>query len=370
MPAKDLHDKPFDESTIAKLDIFADYVEAWVPTFVMLSQDTICIFDFFAGTGYDKNGVPGSPIRILSVLEKFVGIIFQHRTKVKVFLNEKNKTKFSALKNSCTKFLSEHKDVARAIEVDYSNDDFDKSFGDKFPLIEKHPSLVFLDQNGVKYLSDKYFSALEKTTKTDFLYFVSSSYFLRFGNSDEFKQHFAFDLEEAKQNPYAFIHRSLLKQLREKLPATSTLKLYPFSLRKGSNIHGIIFGAKSPRAVEKFLSIAWKRNATNGEANFDIDDDHSQSKTQYVLFGAKKPTKIEVFQQRIEKKLKSCTKLSNTELFLYTLDLGHPPKHAADHLRKLKKEKKIEYEGRSPKITFEALVDRDNSPVLIKWIAK
>ncbi len=65
MSIKNLHDKPFDESTIAKLEIFEDYAQAWIPTFVMQGIPTICIFDFFAGTGYDKNEIAGSPIRIL-----------------------------------------------------------------------------------------------------------------------------------------------------------------------------------------------------------------------------------------------------------------------------------------------------------------
>jgi len=370
MPAKDLHDKPFDDSTIAKLEIFESYVEAWLPTFVMLGEPTICIFDFFAGTGYDKNGEPGSPIRILRVVKKFVGIIFQKRTKLKVFVNEKKKEKFDALKVACAKFLEDNKEVGRAIEIEYENLEFDQCFTKWYPIIEKHPCLVFLDQNGIKFLSNKYFHALEKTTKTDFLYFVSSSYFLRFGDREEFKKHFEFDIEEAKKDSYSFIHRSLIKQLKQNLPTGSVLKLYPFTLKKGSNVHGIIFGAKSPRAVEKFLTIAWTKNGTNGEANFDIDDDHSQSKTQYPLFGEKKPTKIEVFQKTIEEKLKSCTQVSNTDLFLYTLDLGHPPKHAADHLRTLKKDKKVDYDGRSPKITFNALTDKNNSMVLIKWLVK
>lgn len=59
MARKDLHDKPFDQTTIAKLEIFQDYAQAWLPTFVMKGADTICIFDFFAGTGYDKNGIEG-----------------------------------------------------------------------------------------------------------------------------------------------------------------------------------------------------------------------------------------------------------------------------------------------------------------------
>lgn len=71
--SKNLHEKPFDETTIAKLEIFEDYAQALIPTFVMSGDPDICIFDFFAGTGYDKNGVPGSPIRILKKIQEQVG---------------------------------------------------------------------------------------------------------------------------------------------------------------------------------------------------------------------------------------------------------------------------------------------------------
>jgi hypothetical protein len=33
--SKNLHEKPFEETTIAKLEIFEDYAQAWIPTFVM-----------------------------------------------------------------------------------------------------------------------------------------------------------------------------------------------------------------------------------------------------------------------------------------------------------------------------------------------
>ncbi len=35
MAAKNLHDKPFTEETITKLEIFEDYAEAWLPTFII-----------------------------------------------------------------------------------------------------------------------------------------------------------------------------------------------------------------------------------------------------------------------------------------------------------------------------------------------
>ena len=88
MPIKNLHDEPFDDSTIAKLEMFEDYAQEWIPTFVMKNTPTICIFDFFAGTGYDINGIAGSPIRILQKIKQQVIEIFQRKVKVKIYLNE------------------------------------------------------------------------------------------------------------------------------------------------------------------------------------------------------------------------------------------------------------------------------------------
>ena len=55
MTAKNLHDHPFDEGTITKLEIFEAYTKEWLPVFVMSPYKHICIFDLFAGPGYDKN---------------------------------------------------------------------------------------------------------------------------------------------------------------------------------------------------------------------------------------------------------------------------------------------------------------------------
>lgn len=93
MGRKDLHEKPFDSGTIAKLEIFEDYTQAWIPTFVMIGVPVICIFDFFAGTGYDKAGIEGSPIRVLDKIKQHVDNIFQKKVKVKLFLNEYNPQK-------------------------------------------------------------------------------------------------------------------------------------------------------------------------------------------------------------------------------------------------------------------------------------
>ncbi|WP_225975346.1 three-Cys-motif partner protein TcmP [Panacibacter ginsenosidivorans] len=203
MAQKDLHEDPFDDGTIAKLEIFEDYAQAWIPTFVMQGTPIICIFDFFAGTGYDNNGVAGSPIRILEKIREQIGYIFQKKVKIKVYLNEfepakKKQKKFELLQKACLEYLEEYKDVKRAIEIEYFNKDFEILFPELISEIKKFPSLVYLDQNGIKFLSEKYLMELEKTSQTDFLYFVSSSYFKWLGNTEEFRKHVNLDIEELK----------------------------------------------------------------------------------------------------------------------------------------------------------------------------
>lgn len=351
MPIKNLHEDPFDESTIAKLEMFEDYAQEWIPTFVMQGVATICIFDFFAGTGYDKNGIAGSPIRILQKIKEQVIPIFQKKVKVVVYLNELNRKKFESLKKACADYLDENDHVGRAVEIQYFNEDFEILFPKLLSIINQFPSLVYLDQNGIKFLSEKYFLELERTTQTDFLYFVSASYIWRFGESEEFKVHLDIDMTEAKKNPYKFIHRSIIEQLRKKLPANTKLRLHPFSLKKGANIYGIIFGASHPRAVQKFLDVAWKRNAVNGEANFDIDDD--ELKGQGSLFDAPQLTKIQTFKADVREKILAKEIVNNFQLYDYALQEGHLGSHAADELREMKKKGEISYEGTSPLVTYE-----------------
>jgi three-Cys-motif partner protein len=351
MTVKNLHDKPFDESTIAKLEIFEDYAQAWIPTFVMQGISAICIFDFFAGTGYDKNGIAGSPIRILEKIKEQVIPIFQRKVKIKVYLNEFDQSKFELLKKACFEYLTKNDHVERAIEIEYFNKDFEELFPTLLPVIKNFPSLVYLDQNGIRFLSDKYLLELEKIKQTDFLYFASASYLWRFGDIKEFKTHLDIDISEVKNEPYKFVHRSFIKQLKRKLPADTQMKLYPYSLKKGANIYGIIFGASHPRAVDKFLSIAWKRNEINGEANFDIDDD--DLKIQQTLFGGQPLTKIEAFQKNVKEKILTKEISNNFELFDYTLEEGHLGKHAAEVLQSMKKQGEITFEGKSPLVTYE-----------------
>lgn len=357
MASKNLHDKPFDEETIMKLEIFEDYANAWLPTFIMQKKPIMYIFDFFAGTGYDKTGVPGSPIRLLNKIKEHKGYIFSFNSKIKIFLNEfepnkKEQAKFNLLHKSCEEYLDLNPSLKHIVEIEYSNEDFETVFPKKISLIKQYPSLVYLDQNGIKFTSEKYFMELEKTFQTDFLYFISSSYFWRFGEQDEFKMNLDIDMNEARKNPYKFIHVSIIEQLRKKLPQKTKLKLYPFSLKKGKNIHGIIFGASHIRAVDKFLTIAWERNKSNGQANFDIYDEATVN--QIDLFsGERRRNRVESFQDKVKHYIMNGQIRTNVELFDFSMNEGFLGSHAADCVKKLKKERLINFNCSSPLVNYQ-----------------
>jgi len=355
MANKNLHDRPFDEGTITKLEIFENYAKEWLPTFIMSCPDKdLWIFDFFAGPGRDKRGIAGSPIRTLQQIKAQSGNIFQKRCRLHVCLNEFDSAKVNTLKQCCEQFINDNPELSRLRDkylfLDYQNEDFAKLFHNYYGIMYSNPSLVFLDQNGMKFLAEKYLSSLDSLPHIDFLYYLSSSYFNRFGDTPAFQTNMKIDMEKVRQNPYKYIHRSILEQIKEHLPQGSSLKLYPFTIKKGPNIYGIIFGAKHPLAVDKFLRTAWRKNSINGEANFDIDDD--TNKNQLDIFGKTRQTKIESFQSELRRQVLNGFLKTNKDVFDYTLEQGHISQHASDELKKMKKEDLIDYEERTPLVNY------------------
>ncbi|MBC6493029.1 three-Cys-motif partner protein TcmP [Flavihumibacter stibioxidans] len=357
MPYKDLHSEPFDETTKTKLEIFEDYAEAWLPTFITQKViPKIQIFDFFSGPGYDQIEVPGSPIRLLNKINTYLGLFFKTDTKIELYFNEfePNKykqQKFELLKQNVEEYLNLNPKLRHFVSIQYFNEDADTLFFKLLPNIKSSPSLVYLDQNGVKFISQQFLNELEKLKAVDFIYFVSSSYFWRLGSAEEFKRVLNIDMDDLKQNKYQNVHRFILNEVKRRLPESTNLQLFPFSLRKGANIYGIIFGAKHYRAVDKFLDIAWRRNATNGEANFDIDED--AKKVQGDLFGGRQMTKVEKFKEELEVLILSGHLINNMQVLIYTYESGHIPGHSTTVLKKLKKEEKIDYSGLTPGISYE-----------------
>jgi hypothetical protein len=178
------------------------------------------------------------------------------------------------------------------------------------------------------------------------------------GGTEEFKKVLEIDIKELEREEYRNMHRLVLQKIKSQLPNDTELKLFPFSIKKNANIYGIVFGSKNYAAVDKFLDIAWKQNSVNGEANFDIDEDNTKS--QLDLFEGKKMNKIEKFQQEFETLLFQGELQDNRSALIYTYSCGHIPRHVVDMIRRLKRELKIDYVGKTPALNYDNVFRKKN----------
>jgi three-Cys-motif partner protein len=347
--AKDINKKPYDKATLTKLDIFEQYLLAWLPVFIHTRSATnIKICDYCAGSGQDSEEVAGSPLRILRTIEKYRDSILQKSFSIDVILNEANSGKSNELQNAVNSCFNSSSWNSR-VNVCCHNEAFHDLFCKHYEQLKQQPNLLFVDQYGIKEVTGEIFQMLIDLQQTDFLFFMSSSLMKRFANTPEFQTHFPdIDLDMISNAKYEDIHRNMLDYYKGKIPAGNTTKLYPFTLKKDRNIYGLVFGSKHPLGVEKFLKLAWNKNKINGEANFDIDKDVQRS--QPTLFDSqpeyeKHKTKHEVFEIDLENFIQLNGEVDNRRIYFFTLSQGHPASHARECVRRLKKENKVECKG-------------------------
>lgn len=343
--AKDINKEPYDEATLTKLEIFEQYLVAWLPVFIQTRYtDKVMICDFCAGSGQDSEGVPGSPLRILRTMEHYRDQILEKNIAVNIVLNEVRVDKFDELQTAVAKFFDRDKWEAK-VSVSLHKDKFQDLFSQQYDQLKRQPNLLFIDQYGVKEVTGEIFQNLIALDKTDFLFFISSSAMKRFAGTPAFKTHFPdIDSNKVAGAKYEDVHRIMLDYFKGSIPEGNPTKLHPFTLKKGANIYGLIFGSKHPLGVEKFLDLAWDKNKINGEANFDIDDD-IEKKVRTLFDGQpgyeRHKTKKELYEVTLENFIVANKEVTNLDVLKFTFDLGHPKSHAKECIRNLRKAGKI-----------------------------
>jgi len=343
--SKDINIKPYDESTLTKLEIFERYIQAWLPVFIQTPYvDSAAIWDFFAGSGQDSGGVPGSPLRILRQINYFREQIVEKKMLIRILLNEEMKWKSIDL----TKLVDLSRDqwsLNGLVTVDCRNEDFQVLFPNLYIELKRQPNLIFIDQYGIKHITKKIFKMLIELPKTDFLFFISSSSMKRFAKTPEFAAIFSdFTPGNFDNVRLEDVHRMMLDYYKRIIPPDNPIRLYPFTLRKGSNVYGLVFGSGHTLGVEKFLDLAWDQNQLNGEANFDIDDDIGKARCS-LFPELRRLTKRECYERDLETFIRDSGEVTNRQIYEFTIGKGHPKAHAKECISRLRKEAKIDFAG-------------------------
>jgi three-Cys-motif partner protein len=342
--SRDIHKKPFDEGTKAKLAIFRDYLKEWLPVFFAKKEiyyPQINIFDFFSGPGTDGNGNLGTPLIILEELESYIKYINAKNLIVNLYFNEYDKSKFEILNN----LLQEEKYKRLPVNINTANLDFKIAFENEYPNmgLKGNANLLFLDQTGVKHITEEVFRKIINLKQTDFLFFISSSTIKRFSDHPNITQHIKLDEKKVDETPYHKIHRLVLEYYKSLIPKNKEYYLAQFSLKKNAGLYGLIFGSSHPLGIEKFLNTCWNVDKERGEANFDIDEDNIIP-GQFDLFSGKpqRPKKLEYFESELKKHIFNFSLKTDKDVYLFTISNGIKTQICKQIFKSLIAEKKIE----------------------------
>jgi three-Cys-motif partner protein len=344
---RDFHSKQFSEGTKVKLDLIQLYAREWLPVFLAALQPKwkhVHIYDFFCGPGEDSAGVEGSPVRIVQELLACKGDWAAKGITVHLHFYDADVDKRIALANKLTPLLQGVNNVVRDIQTI----PFDQAFPAALPTLNdpNAAKLVLLDPCGVNFVTPNVFKLLIAAKYTDFLFFLASSYLNRFREVDSIV------LKIDRPNDFYHVHRVALQAFKSLVPANTKYYLAPFSIKKLTNIYGIIFGTSNLLGMDKFLSTAWNMAPSNGEANYDIDRaDFATANPFLPMEGfSSAPTKLQAFESDLRTAILAGKCPTEREIIEVCFGHGARRQHSEAVIKALKAEKAVACDFRVPQI--------------------
>lgn len=308
----------------------------WLPVFINGSTvDNVQIFDFFAGPGFDVEGHPGSPAITCEEIREGMVNNEKKNSIIKAYFNEKTAGKY---KNLFSYIEGQRASLPQVI-FDTSKYDFQTAFEKWNPnMCGRVANLLFLDQNGVKEITKSIFQTIVQLPRTDFIFFISSAIVNRFKKQPEIRDYVPVTEEDFVRMSGTNVHRIVADSYRRWIPNELEYYLGSFSIRKGANVYGLVFGSGHPLWIDKFLKVAWKHG---GDANFDIDKDRIDPARPRLFPELDKPTKISTFEKELESAVLGGQLKTNKDVYIFTIQNGMLSEHARNALRLLIKNKNL-----------------------------
>jgi three-Cys-motif partner protein len=345
--AKGFYDKPYDPGTLTKLRIFELYAQEWIPVFMSPGEpifDKVEIFDFFCGPGKDSVGVHGSPLRILSQLRTYhqKGMAGWNKISITVHLFDEDAKKVEKLRNT----LQAEDWSIPGVTVDCKPLAFKDALLAHQPVLlnRRVAKLLIIDQYGVDEVTDDVFKQLVGFQTSDFIFFLSSSTLHRFHEHPAIKQKI-----ETPDDSYD-VHRAAVDYYRRLVPPDSKFFLGRFSIRKRSNIYGLIFGSRHPLGIHKFLQVAWANDEIAGEANFDIERENIRPGEGLLNLDVMRPNKLLEFEGELRTKITAGSIKTEADVLRFCIEAGRTSRHSAPVLKELKRKGIIELDFQVPDI--------------------
>jgi three-Cys-motif partner protein len=354
--AKDINKDRFPAGTKLKLEIFAECFREWFPVFIHNPYiKEIYIYDFFAGSGKDTEGTLGSPLILLNEAKgencKYCIQVKEKEKQICFAFNEKEKAKQELLVENVKGFMSDcliQNCNSEKCIYNYANfrqmefkDIFQNNHFQSVLNNVNYGKFILLDQYGFSQVDEDIFLKLVNAPKTDFIFFISSSFVRRFKEHPVINQYFDTAKINFDSKPKE-CHQLIAQYYRDIIPHDKEYYLHHFTIQKGANYWGLIFGTNHTLGMEKILKVCWDKDKLSGESNCNINNDFQVGT---LFYNENKTVKKQAVETDIQNKILTGEISDNKSGLKYALRNGCMPELFTLVVKRLESKKKITRTG-------------------------
>lgn len=270
---------------------------------------------FFAGPGQDCNGNHGSPLILLNEAKGERKQYCNPSSKKAIIFGFNDKNESESLKENIQRYLSCcHKSECQKSECLFKLEENvfvrDLDFKDCFSseilkqklACEDFGKFVLLDQFGFSQVDETVFKELARSPSTDFIFFIASSFIARFKDHPYTKKYIdtsKIDFDNAKPVDK---HGLIADYFAQLIGNEQEFYLHHFTIRKGANYYGLIFGTGHTYGMEKFLKVCWAHDELAGESN---DNKYGDYQKGTLFYDPENSNKIELVKRELRAKILS-----------------------------------------------------------------
>jgi len=329
--------------TKAKLSLYEEYLKRYL-RILALNPFVECInlYDLFCGTGIYDDGKEGSPIialRAIKSLRKFLTDSQKNNKTINLIVNDGEEKHIKNVKTHLTDL-----NIPQVCNIYFGNYDSKEAINRVINKINKQnnktKNLIFIDPYGYKEIHKADIYKLLKRKNSEILLFLPISFMYRFTKIalndydniayDKLRK-FIYEFFEDNHPVRAGINlkaKEFIKFVEESLTFNGEFYTASFYIQRDSaNYFAVFFITPNIYGLEKFLEVEWTIDSDEG-SGFRNDQ------TIYLF-------QNENFENNLIKYIKENI-VTNLDLYLYVLKQKYKIKHAADILKKLRANGKLE----------------------------
>lgn len=338
----------------AKLDLYQKYLEKYFSILGLAKGvSKVNIYDLFSGTGIYENGKAGSPI-----------LAFEKVKENRIFFNEMNwtlkpiKLTINDVDESKVKIVKEYLELLNTPEICelkyYSSDTvqlFPSIITELSAQARTERNLLFIDPYGYKTIDPINIRRLLDNLRTEIILFLPISFMHRFKNTSLVEEKSCYQaLNDFITKLFPEGHQMLVPEnLSIDKFIQYTTEAFSFNNkyycanhtieRSKGNLFAVFFITSHIYGLERMLTVKWDEDKEFGQG-------HRIKPDQVSLFEQEEKQEIqnhnyESLSNELNAFIKKKEKITNLELYEFTLRKNFLPKHSNQILNNWKKEKAI-----------------------------